>query len=444
MSDFFEFLELEQKEERDAERRALVAAKTRVENTMGDFLRQASSQEEYVARANLVENDMFNIISSACAEYGVSNEDMPGHIEANMQVSILEQYTPATTVAKTASREVESRKPKMCPYHSEVTAISLAQGEPQAGYNAMAQHAWSDKHCQGSDYEGGKCNFKPEMTTQSYWDEKAEKAEERKQQRAEEVAQQQAEQEHLEEIADPVDDSVEVSEEPTDNVVEVDFGGDDSAVGEGVSDAEVPMAMAASFREPRTSEYKYVKQRGDKWVIVQKGTGKVLSTHDSEEKAQAAFRAMEMHKHEGASDDMPADIRRLYEELDAARERGDRKAVIEIEEALANKQAKVAADDGLGGEGSPEPKIDKRLWTPQTVRKIDSDDAKGRWPTKTIDPLVPIVDENRDKLEQIGENVTERQNLPSSDNAGFETKKNVDNGSQGGVFPNRNQTQPVT
>jgi len=45
---------------------------------------------------------------------------------------------------------------------------------------------------------------------------------------------------------------------------------------------------------------KYIKKHGDKWVIVQKGTGKVLSTHDSEEKANASFRAMEMHKHEGA------------------------------------------------------------------------------------------------------------------------------------------------
>jgi hypothetical protein len=44
---------------------------------------------------------------------------------------------------------------------------------------------------------------------------------------------------------------------------------------------------------------KYIKHRGDKWVIIQKGTGKVLSEHDSEVKAEASFRAMEMHKHHG-------------------------------------------------------------------------------------------------------------------------------------------------
>ena len=42
---------------------------------------------------------------------------------------------------------------------------------------------------------------------------------------------------------------------------------------------------------------KYIKKQGDEWVIVQKGTGKVLSHHDSEEKANASFRAMMESKH---------------------------------------------------------------------------------------------------------------------------------------------------
>jgi hypothetical protein len=45
------------------------------------------------------------------------------------------------------------------------------------------------------------------------------------------------------------------------------------------------------------SDYQYVKKRGDKWVITQKGTGKVLSEHDSEEDAKASFRAMMQSKH---------------------------------------------------------------------------------------------------------------------------------------------------
>ena len=42
---------------------------------------------------------------------------------------------------------------------------------------------------------------------------------------------------------------------------------------------------------------KYIKQQGDKWVITQKGTGKVLSHHDSEAEAEASFRAMMQSKH---------------------------------------------------------------------------------------------------------------------------------------------------
>lgn len=44
----------------------------------------------------------------------------------------------------------------------------------------------------------------------------------------------------------------------------------------------------------------YIKKQGDEWVITQKGTGKVLSHHASEEEAEKSFSAMEMHKHSGA------------------------------------------------------------------------------------------------------------------------------------------------
>ena len=49
-------------------------------------------------------------------------------------------------------------------------------------------------------------------------------------------------------------------------------------------------------RGSRTAN-KYIEHRGDSWVILQKGTGKVLSHHDSKEKAEASFRAMMQSKH---------------------------------------------------------------------------------------------------------------------------------------------------
>lgn len=51
--------------------------------------------------------------------------------------------------------------------------------------------------------------------------------------------------------------------------------------------------------------YKYIKKQGDSWVVIQKGTGKVLSHHDSREKAIASFKAMMMNKH-GKADSVSA------------------------------------------------------------------------------------------------------------------------------------------
>lgn len=51
----------------------------------------------------------------------------------------------------------------------------------------------------------------------------------------------------------------------------------------------------------RTAEYQYVKPNpdGDGYVVTQKGTGKILSHHDTEEKAIESFKAMMVSKHEG-------------------------------------------------------------------------------------------------------------------------------------------------
>jgi sarcosine oxidase delta subunit len=47
------------------------------------------------------------------------------------------------------------------------------------------------------------------------------------------------------------------------------------------------------------AKYKYIRHNNKtgKWEIWQESTGKTLSTHDSKEKAEAAFRAMESHMH---------------------------------------------------------------------------------------------------------------------------------------------------
>lgn len=81
----------------------------------------------------------------------------------------------------TSSFQHVARRPKLCPYHSEVVDVSLGAGDPQAGFNAMSAHAWGEQHCKGN-FEGS-CNFRPAMVTQKYWDDKRTEYDERRQQR---------------------------------------------------------------------------------------------------------------------------------------------------------------------------------------------------------------------------------------------------------------------
>jgi hypothetical protein len=67
-----------------------------------------------------------------------------------------------------------------------------------------------------------------------------------------------------------------------------------------MSPQQVAERRKASFDERYASERtanQYIEKQGDSWVVTQKGTGKVLSHHDSKEKAEASFRAMMQSKH---------------------------------------------------------------------------------------------------------------------------------------------------
>lgn len=137
-----------------------------------------------------------------------------------------------------------ARRPKLCPYHSEVVDISLTSGDPQAGYSAMASHAWGPKHCQGEDFEG-KCNFKREMVTQTFWDQKAEQAEQRRQERElqQEVQVPDTIPEGLTDEPAPVEDT-----EPS---INDDLAEAPSAVGEGIEEGidMAPEMVTAAIRQ---------------------------------------------------------------------------------------------------------------------------------------------------------------------------------------------------
>jgi len=141
--------------------------------------------------------------------------------------------------------KVAARRPKLCPAHTDLIDHSLLAGSPQFG--SFAPSNYGSNYCKSPDF-GGKCNFKPAMTTQKYWDDKDAEYEQRKLER-----EQAAEQQRADELAgttlDPAEHDVDLSAEPT-----AEWEGDDTDIGTaeyapGLSEAPsavgAPMPVAA-------------------------------------------------------------------------------------------------------------------------------------------------------------------------------------------------------
>lgn len=243
MTSVFDVLANEDHEGKVSRRQALSLAHKRVSEKFDGFLRVASNDK--AARLDLIQDDFAAVIKTACDEVGYDDSD-------SIHSTLWAERTASAPVSKEASTH-EARRPKFCPYHSEVVDASLAAGDPGAGYAAMAQHAWGDKHCQSDDWDAGRCSFKPQMTTQTYWDDKKVDAEKRREERAEQAQQVEETQNELPvgdegfaEVEDTqVEEPVAVSEPvaESDNVVDVDFGGE---AGEAGLTSDELMAVAAS------------------------------------------------------------------------------------------------------------------------------------------------------------------------------------------------------
>lgn len=327
MNSVFQVIAHEDNNDQTKLRQAMALASERVNDRFGSFVRQGSVDDQ-AARYSLVENDVNETVIAACIQVGYNDSTGVYRAIANNFVT-----GDAIPQLRTASVRHEARKPKMCPYHSEVTDISLAQGEPQAGFNAMAQHAWTAQHCQGEGYKGDKCKFKPAMTTQSYWDERSNKLEEKRQERVERQEQEALQAEQVNELPE-----VETPEEDfVDGLAETDSL--DSPASDTLHDGfeggepEIPMSMAAKTASPTT------------------GLGEAI------------------------------------------------------------------------------PKMDKRKWTPKTVphdQPLQADKG-GPNPTKRKDIVEPIISDNESGLTEIGEGVTERQDVTQKS----EFAKGDQGGSQG-------------
>jgi hypothetical protein len=447
MTSVFDVIAHEDSQQLLEARKAAVLSSMRVSETLGSFLGAARTQDEWSQRMALVEDDFVGIVTAACQEAGYSDTDrMLRTARAGLNRQAAERFQPV--FGREASIH-EARKPKLCPYHREVVDIALNSGNPAAGYEAMSAHWGGGRHCEGDGYKGDNCNFRPQMTTQEYWDSKAEKAKERREERERQQAEQEALQETVppeavEPTEEPVSESTEVSDnsDTPDNVVELPTAQEPAApAGEGV-----PMSMAASFRveaapvgvpgsffpEEEARTVGRPRQYGVEAPCPQCGATMfdgVCSNRqcpnswmgDAEYPQtnwgpghQAMVKEAPGKEHmKGVSPKRNRQYEHIYEQC--IRDGGSEEHCKEMAARTVNKQRSEHGETKSHTAAEPSPKMDKRKWTPNR-KLVDTEDENSRWPTHDGD----VTDKSRAKNDdirnprqktQIGENTTERQDV---------------------------------
>jgi hypothetical protein len=119
--------------------------------------------------------------------------------------------------AASVFERLAARRPKMCPFHGDLTELALELGDPTAAVSGMSRHMYGPNSCKGQwdQDRNHKCRYKAPMLKQEYWDQKDAQAEERKRLREEQTLQQPVQQ--VAPDAEPIaEDQVSAVGEPTD------------------------------------------------------------------------------------------------------------------------------------------------------------------------------------------------------------------------------------
>lgn len=389
----FENIDLIDDAPRVAARKALALSQRRCELSFGSFLKSAKSFQDVEARLAYLDEDLKRVVIATCREVGCPREeDVYETILSSMNrfADICEDCDGegckhCHDTGKTSARL--ARRPKMCPFHREVTDISLASGNPEAGFNAMSTQAFGDSSCRGGF--AGNCNWKPEMVTQSYWDGKNKEVTEQR------------------ELRDLESQSVSVDD------FNQDDSWDDSSMGEEGHDidgelAEAPSAIASpemaiahiSAGHKPGCECGFCKNKGKLPGKDKTEPDPTQTDEDSEEK----------------------------EEADDFEPNNNKNGSVHYAEALET--IKLVERSG------PSPKMDKKKWTPENLHFLDDVNSKdGPHPSETQD-ITQGTDYKGDAFTddhrfEHTDAVLEKQKLPTSTtfgDAGFNTDKMKDSG----------------
>lgn len=431
----FEYMAAYDDTSRTAGRKALALARARATKRFARFL---SMEEDKTTRLALVAGDLAETVKQACAD--AEYDDWEGVLAA------VTEHLGGIAVDS-------ARRPKMCPVHREITDVSLQQGDPQAGFAAMAQHMFSENSCRGS-WEGGRCNFKPEMVTQSYWDTKAEKAEERRRERQQQ--QEQTLEPQMMGVEVPGDEINEPVADGGDTIMDNDFDFDQADQDFDNSDTtldnspEPQMAMAARTAAIVPNPIFHGGNLGALRLINSKKPGLAFDgqpfdqfaaevEHHLATKGMPQYESIEVTHPHPDWEQVAAGIAQtgndgpLRQYMDQRRQqRGQQPPGGQV--AAKTAEALETVDVTKGGE-TPLPKMDKQKWTPENVTFIDTEMSGSPHPTEHQDIKEPI-DHKADPLEHT-RTVTETQDVEKSSNP-------TDGGGPGGSWTRSNGASPVT
>lgn len=448
MSDFggvFEVLAASEEDVRLSSRKALLLSEQRVNERLGKWLSQANAQT-FDSVFSYTKDEFEGIVAQACEETGHGNpEAIAKTLEAHYRPLADKKKLPwddddddsdedenedPASGKKSSTRT--ARRPRMCPYHNEVVDISLGSAEPQAGYNAMAQHAWGANHCQGGEYAGGKCNFKREMVTQSYWDDRQKNLDEKRELRQEQMGEVPLPQDTFQEEMPEDTIDQELVTEPTEELSEGFDGSNDTMNPIDVEPiSEFTMAMASNV-----SEVTPLKEERDEVPDRVSASPKDQENNPSDQRDESG---KQVPCPQCGGDGKTSNNQ------ECSKCKGGGKVSDWGPSTLDNLNSKVAGDGDNTGLGGPSPKIDKSKWTPETVKKYDEESKEH--PTKEKDPVVPIKAKNDDELEEIGEKTTERVDLPagSEDKGGGFADGGETKGDKTKTYPKgKKEVDPVT
>lgn len=413
MTSVFDVMAADETDQRVTSRRALALAHTRVDNHLGRFLRAAVTTDDFETRLGAVQEQLSAYVADACDECGHTH---PEHIAK----SIVDHYS--------RTRRWQPRNVVAAPMGPmDMGQPGMGQGQPMplpgmgpTPEQQMQQPGQPGMGSMPAGQEPGGMAPQPPAPQGG--------------------------------VTQPMQQAQQMMQQNPQNPLQP--GGQQPGMPPMMGSAEGRGFLAANNPSDQSDDSSDAvscpecggsgKTNGDKTCHKCGGKGKVANFGDSvlDHVARLAGGDWGAEGGEGISVD-----KRTLRDCPTCDGSGKNSNGDECPKCNGDGAIKVAAGEGNTGLSKPEPKMDKRRWTPQNVKK-PSDEGSRVNPVKNKDIIEPIRSVNRDMpghdLTEIGEQTTKHIDL----GAGGDTETGFyDGGETKGPFDwqrSRSQADPVT